>query len=68
MFLQILGALKALAAVFAFMRSQRHMDVHMRNHMLSLRCSSRASDPLASQVGGIGIFATNMPLTKVLLY
>lgn len=68
MFLEILGALKALAAVFAFMRSQRHMNTHVRNHMFSLRCCSRASDPPASKVEGVGIFATNVPLTKVLLY
>lgn len=62
MLLQVLRSLETLAAEFALVRLQRHMDADMGGDVVSLDGGGTARIPLAGEVQVVGALAAHMTL------
>jgi hypothetical protein len=67
MLLEILGALKRLAAKLALVRLERDVNTDVRGDVITLDSGGAARVPLASEVQVVGALAADMALTDVLL-
>ena len=65
--LEILGALKCLAAEIALVRLQRDVNANMRGDVIALHGRRTAVAPLAGQVQVVGALAADMALANVVL-
>jgi hypothetical protein len=66
-FLEVLGSLEGLAAVFAAVRLQRHVDANVRRDVISLDSGGTALVPLAGETEVVGALATDMALAEMLI-
>ena len=68
MLLEILRALKALAAEIALVRLQGNVNTNMRSDVVALHRGGAARVPLACEVEVVGALATNMLLANMFLF